>query len=609
MGAVPHPDGVTFRVWAPDAQGVAVTGDFNNWPATGTPLAREAGGLWSADVPGAVPGQAYQYQITTGPGTLTRVDPYARQVVNVGGQATKAVVYDEDAFDWGTASYTSPGWTELVVYELHVGSFAESTGESVGTLADAAGKLPYLQQLGVNAVELLPVVSFEGAVSWGYDPGVPFSVERAYGGPDGLKAFVRRAHELGIAVILDVVYNHFGPADSILWQFDGSGPGWDGGIYFYGSRYPGDGRPQTPWGSRPDYGRAEVRRYLVDNATSWLRDYRLDGLRLDATGFIRNVAGDGDPSQDIPEGWLLLQQMNDAVDGSQPWKIMIAEDMQGNDWITRPTLVQGAGFDAQWDPDFVQQVRAVLEQDQDGDRDIGAIRAALERQYAASAFARVVFTESHDADGNGRTRVPAEIDPARPDSWWSKKRSTLGGALVLTAPGIPMLFQGQEFLEQRPFLQGPAQLDWGNAITYAGILALYRDLIRLRRDGDGTTRGLQGGNCNVFHVNDVAKAVAFHRYGHGGPGDDVIVVLNFADAGYASYEIGLPRPGLWRVRFNSDWYGYDPTFGGWASNDTTATNTPRDGLGYSGAVGLGPYTAVILSQDPSGSSAGTSVIT
>jgi 1,4-alpha-glucan branching enzyme len=104
----------------------------------------------------------------------------------------------------------------------------------------------------------------------------------------------------------------------------------------------------------------------------------------------------------------------------------------------------------------------------------------------------------------------------------------------------------------------------------------------------------------VFHVNDQAKVVAFHRFDQGGPGDDVVVVMNFADAGFASYRIGLPRPGTWRVRLNSDWAGYDPAFGGWASYDTDADGAPQDGLGYSGSVGIGPYTAVILSQDPPG---------
>ena len=228
----------------------------------------------------------------------------------------------------------------------------------------------------------------------------------------------------------------------------------------------------------------------------------------------------------------------------------------------------------------MQQVRGVLEEVQDADRDMGQVQAALERRYAASAFSRVVFTESHDADGNGRTRVPAEIDPAQPDSWWSKKRSTLGAALVLTAPGIPMLFQGQEFLEQRPFVQDPAPLDWVNVTTYAGILELYLDLIRLRRDWFGVTRGLRGEGCHVFHVNNTAKVVAFHRFDQGGPGDDVIVVLNFANIGYAQYAIGLPGPGGWRVRFNSDWTGYDPGFDGWGEqrHDGRAGGTRRPGL-------------------------------
>jgi 1,4-alpha-glucan branching enzyme len=600
MGAIPYPGGTTFRVWAPDVTAAAVTGDFTSWSADGLPLAAEPGGtgMWSADIDDACPGQAYQLVLTDGPVPLTRVDPYARQVVNVNGTAVKAVIYDEGAFDWGSAPYTTPGWTDLVIYELHVASFSEKPGESVGGFGDVIGRLPYLQRLGVSAIEILPVVTFQGAISWGYDPGVPFSVERSYGGPDGLKALVRAAHEHGIAVILDVVYNHFGPPDSILWDFDGSGPTWSGGIYFYGERWPGDPRPQTPWGSRPDYGRPEVRQYLTDNAVTWLEQYRLDGLRLDATAYIRNVDGDSDTSEDIPEGWELLQQINDAVAASQPWKITIAEDMQDNDWITYPVAAQGAGFGAQWDPDFVQQVRAVLEQLNDADRDMTVIQAMLEQQYAASAFSRVVFTESHDADGNGRSRVPTEIDPAQPDSYWAKKRSTLGAALVLTAPGIPMLFQGQEFLEQRPFLQDPAQLDWGNAVTYAGILQLYTDLIHLRRDWLASTGGLQGSNINVFHVDNDAKVIAYHRYGPGGPGDDVVVVLNFADAGYAAYQLGLPRPGTWRVRLNSDWTGYDPSFSDWTSLDATASGPPQDGLSQSAPVGIGPYTAIILSQDP-----------
>ncbi|MGH3223826.1 MAG: alpha-amylase family glycosyl hydrolase, partial [Streptosporangiaceae bacterium] len=233
MGSIPFPGGVTFRVWAPDASAAAVSLARPGGGADPVPLAAEAGGVWSADVAGAGAGQQYQYVLTTSPALPPKVDPYARNVVDGGGRdANAAVVYDEQAFDWGTVSWNSPGWTEFVIYELHVGSFNRQPGTGVGTFADVAAKLPYLQSLGISAIELLPVAEFEGDVSWGYDPGVPFSVALAYGGPDGLKSLVRAAHEAGIAVILDVVYNHFGPPDSILWTFDGQGPGWEGGIYY-----------------------------------------------------------------------------------------------------------------------------------------------------------------------------------------------------------------------------------------------------------------------------------------------------------------------------------------------------------------------------------------
>jgi 1,4-alpha-glucan branching enzyme len=169
--------------------------------------------------------------------------------------------------------------------------------------------------------------------------------------------------------------------------------------------------------------------------------------------------------------------------------------------------------------------------------------------------------------------------------------------LIFTSPGIPMIFMGQEFLEDGWFRNEPRELDWSKATTYAGILQLYRDLIRLRRNWFNTTRGLRGQHTNVFHTNNDAKVLAFHRWDQGGTGDDVVVVLNFANQGYPSYTIGLPRTGRWRVRFNSDWDGYSGDFGNWSSYDTEAASIPLDNLPFSGSVGLGPYTAIILSQD------------
>ncbi|MGH3546995.1 MAG: alpha-amylase family glycosyl hydrolase [Pseudonocardiaceae bacterium] len=590
MGACPFDGGTTFRVWAPNASQVSV--QLLSGAAAGqiVALVAEEGGCWSGDVSEVGPGDGYLYSLAWPDRSLLRIDPYARQVTNSAGHG---LVYDEAAFIWAEDDYRSPPWDELVIYELHVGTFAPAGDGQVGNLVDAAARLPYLRDLGITAVELLPVAEFAGDRSWGYNPALPFAVEASYGGPDALKGFVHTAHGLGIAVLLDVVYNHLGPGDldHDLWRFDGWYENNGGGIYFYQ-----DWRADTGWGSRPDYGRARVRQYLRDNAASWLGAYRLDGLRLDATAAIRNATGGSDPGQDIPDGWRLLQTINDDVATAQPWKIRIAEDMRNNEWVTKPTAEGGAGFPAQWDPDFVVQVRQALLPPDDAARSMAGVAAAVTRRYDGQALTRVVFTESHDADANGGERVPEAIDPGHADSWWSKKRSTLGAALVLTAPGIPMLFQGQEFLENLWFADS-RPVDWAKKDTFAGILALYRDLIRLRRDLEGHTRGLRGEGVQVHHVNDVDKVLAYHRWKDGGRQDDTVVLVNFANRAYDSYVIGLPRSGVWRVRFNSDWSGYDDTFGDHHSLDCTTWPQPRDGLPWSGNISIGPYTALILSQD------------
>jgi 1,4-alpha-glucan branching enzyme len=226
-----------------------------------------------------------------------------------------------------------------------------------------------------------------------------------------------------------------------------------------------------------------------------------------------------------------------------------------------------------------------------------AVRDIITQRYNADAFQRVIFTESHDADANGQSRLPEMIWPGNAGSYFSKKRSTLAAGIIFTSPGIPMIFMGQEFLESGYFHNDPQELDWSKTITYSGILQLYRDLIHLRRNWFNNTRGLLGQNVNVHHTNDGAKLIAFHRWNQGGQGDDVVVVLNFADRGYSSYTIGFPRPGRWRVRFNSDWNGYSSDFQNWSSYDTDANGQPLDGMDYSGNIGIGPYSAIIMSQD------------
>lgn len=589
MGAIPYPGGTSFRVWAPNANQVFVTGSFNDWAKTTHPLTYEGDGYWSVEIPGAKYGDEYRYLIVNGTETLSRIDPYARDVTSSVGNG----IIWTNQYVWRAQAFSLPTWDKLVIYEMHIGTFNDQPGGAPGNLDGAIAKLGYLGELGINAVQLMPPMEFAGGFSWGYNPAHIFAIESDYGGPDTLRAFIDAAHKQGIAVIFDVVYNHIGPTDLDLWQFDGWSEHDLGGIYFYN-----DWRAQTPWGhTRPDYGRAEVRQYLRDNALMWLDEYHADGLRWDATAYIRNTLGQNDdPAHDIADGWYLMQQINDEIRTRYPNKISIAEDLRNNAWLTKSVSDGGAGFGSQWDARFVHPVRAALVAPEDNQRDIRAVREAILHRYGEGAFQRVIYTESHDEVANGRARLPEEIWHGNAGSWASKKRSILGAALVLTSPGIPMIFQGQEFLEDEWFHdQDP--IDWTKANRYAGILQLYRDLIHLRRNKEGLTQGLEGQHVNVHHLNDRDKVLAYHRWDHDGPGDDVIVILNMANHAYDSYTLGFPGAGIWRVRFNSDWQGYDPEFGNHPSYSTVAYGGSKDGMPYHADIGIGPYTAVILSQE------------
>jgi len=182
------------------------------------------------------------------------------------------------------------------------------------------------------------------------------------------------------------------------------------------------------------------------------------------------------------------------------------------------------------------------------------------------------------------------------DSWFSKKRSTLGAGLVFTSPGIPMIFEGQELLEDRWF-QDKTPIDWARAECECGILNLYRDLIALRRNLSGVTGGLGGQNTHIFHFDNDDKVIAFHRWDQQGPKDSVVVIVNMRNQFYDEYAIGFPRAGVWKTRFNSDSIDYDPKFANHFVPDTEAREDNLDGLPCSGKINIGPYSVVIFSQD------------
>ncbi len=585
MGAIITDGGVAFRVWAPHADSVAVTGDFNEWSITADPLGDEGNGYWYGFVEGATAGQEYKFHLTNGEQELDRIDPYAMQVTNSVGNG---VIYDHSAYDWEGESAHCPPHHEMVIYEMHVGSFAPSD-DGVGGFHDVIEQLDYLQELGVNTLQIMPVAEFAGDQSWGYNPAHIFAVESAYGGPDAFKTLIKTAHQRGFAVILDVVYNHFGPSDLDLWQFDGWGEDGKGGIYFYN-----DDRSSTPWGdTRPDYGREEVRRFIHDNAMMWLREYHVDGLRLDMTPYMRSVSGGG---FELEEGFGLMRWITQSMRDQYPGRISIAEDLHGHDRIVG-LEGDGAGFHAQWDAEFVHPVRHAITAMTDEERSLSSIADAIAHNYDGDPFRRVVYTESHDEVANGSARVPHEIDPGNADGWFAQKRSTVGGALVMTSPGIPMIFQGQEALEGGWFSDDDP-LDWDRIERFEGITKLYKTLIDLRLNRGGVTRGLTGRGLNVYHVNEADNVIAFQRWMDHGAGDDVVVVVNLSTNTYTDYRIGMPHGGLWKLRFNSDAKLYSSLFGDFDSFDVTAhDDSGEDGMGAHANVSIAPYSVLIYSQD------------
>ena len=582
MGAVINDGVTTFRVWAPNADKVFVTGDFNDWNETNFPLESEQNGYWSGVTSDAQEGHEYKYLIHNGAHKFFRNDPYAFELTNSNGNT---IIRSLD-FDWEGDAFEMHDWNKLVIYELHVGTFNRKKADQVGTFEEVIEKLSYLKKLGINCIELLPVAEFAGGISWGYNPAHPFAIEQDYGGPEGLFRLVKEAHKAGIAIIMDVVYNHFGPSDVDLWQFDGWSENDKGGIYFYN-----DHRSATPWGdTRPDYGRQEVRRYLRDNALMWIEKYHCDGLRLDATSYIRYEGGGIGEKRAIDEGNQMMREINLELQTKYPKVLTIAEDLKGDEFVTNGIAYGGIGYGAQWDSHFVHPVREVLLDTRDDSRDLQKIVDALEYTYSGNVFKRVIYTESHDEVANGKARVPEEIQPGDAESEFAKRRAVLGMVLTLTAPGIPMLFQGQEFIEDEYF-QDTEQLDWGKEVRLSGIRQLVSDVIKLRTGASGGATGLNGQHLDIIHFNPDTKILAFKR--GGTEEDQALIILNFRNQEYLGYGIGVDDKQDWKLRINADWKGYDTDFSNLEVNDLQLEEQETDGRPFTGTFNIPGYGALI----------------
>lgn len=532
LGVSPLSCGYQFAVWAPNAKSVAVTGSFNQWDEEGMTLEATDGGVWFGHVDNARNSDEYKFIITTlQDERLVKNDPRARKLTNSVGNS---VIYDDD-YPWEHVPFAGPPLHERVIYEMHIGTFNKPE-DGHGTFDTAIEKLPELQKLGINMVELMPVNEFAGDISWGYNPAYPYAVEEAYGGPDGLKAFIDAAHKLGIGVILDVVYNHLGPSDLDIWQFDGWQENGKGGIYFYN-----DYRSATPWGdTRPDYGRPEVRDYLTDNALMWVNEFHADGLRMDMVPFMRSVSGADTGEDDIPEAYELIKAINQKVHDAHPDKMTIAEDLHQHEYITDPVSKGGCGYTSQWAAEFVHPIRDALTKTDDSHVDLNAVVASITQVVSNNPFARVIYTESHDEVANGQARLVEEVAPGNvDDNYYARQKGILAAVLILTTAGVPMLFQGQEFKESGWF-DDSQDIDWERKARFAEYANAFSKLVALRTNQHGNSSGLTGGDTQIIHQNNDHKVLAFRR-SNGLDDNAVYAVLNLSGTDTENYELdGLP---------------------------------------------------------------------
>ncbi|UCD34268.1 MAG: malto-oligosyltrehalose trehalohydrolase [Nitrospiraceae bacterium] len=506
-------DSCAFTLWAPVLETVSLK--LLTPSERSVSMERDGQGYWRADVPQVAPGTQYCFRLDN---ERDRPDPASfYQPRGVHGPSQ---VVDHGAFAWNDHDWKGIPLSDMIMYELHAGTFTQQ-----GTFDAVIPRLDDLRDLGINAIEIMPVAQFPGDRNWGYDGVYPFAVQNSYGGPDGLMRLVNACHRKGLSVILDVVYNHLGPEGNYLWDF---GP-------YFTDRY------RTPWGQAINYDGPHsngVRNYFIENALCWFRFYHIDALRLDAIHGIFDMGAHP-----------VLQEMAERVDefSRSQGRIfhLIAESDLNDARVVRPRTAGGYGLDAAWCDDFHHALRAVLTGERSGYySDFGELKqvakSLTEGHVYSGQYSRfrlrnhgnsskdipagrfVVFCQNHDQIGN---RMMGD----RLSTLLSFEALKLAAGMVLLSPYIPLLFMGEEYGERSPFLyfvshsdqnlidavregrkkefrsfmwtdeppdpQGEdtfmkSKLQWDTRHTgsHRTLLTLYRELIRLRKDAPALSR-------------------------------------------------------------------------------------------------------------------------
>lgn len=646
--------GATFRTWAPHAQQVYVVLDDagDDTPLTWSKndadlLVKDAHGYWSGFFPSVKDGDLYRFWIVgQGPRSTEgfKRDPYARELqVRIGDwYPCNCIVRDAARYRWHDAHFTTPDFSNLIIYQFHIGVFyaQDNTGQDirqsrVSKILDSVGRIEYWKDLGVNAVMSLPFQEYQGSNSLGYNGTDLFSPEMDYsvfpsdlpdylprvnrllaakGAPpltiadltgqiNQFKVFVDLCHLYDIAVIADVVYNHAGSAgnnfnynldDQSICFFDRQKPTEQTRLYF---------TDQEHVGPIFDFSRPEVRQFLIDNAKMHLQEYHLDGLRYDQVTVI-----------DENGGWHFCQDLTNTLRYDKPGVVQIAEYWNydgGQRWKAVAQPPHGMGFDLGYSDVMRQTVRKVIQDSAQlpaVDLNLDELRTAMYFTYNADARWTVFqCVENHDLlderHHDRQKRIASLSDPSDARSWYARSRAKVATGLLLTSPGVPMIFMGQEFLEDKFWDDDPnhSQLFiWWEGLEgkdkhMSDQHRFTRELVWLRRKHPA----LRGEGLNVFHVHNQNRVIAFQRWVPNVGRDVVVVVsLNVHSFRDKSYRLGFPSGGHWQEVFNSDLYDnyFNPNvldnYGG-----VTADGPAWDGLPASANITLPANSILVFARD------------
>lgn len=559
------------RVWAPNASTVAVKSAMFSAPVQ---LAAVGAGFWEGAVLGLGAGNPYELQLTRGDGhLLTRLDPAARDTTNSSldnWKNTSLLVNPIDPQEsW--APFTTPTFDDLILYQCHVGSFAGFRDGLVapGPVASfnmLKTKLQYIRDLGFNALALLPVQEFRGGRSWGYNPSFYFALESDYGCPADLRALVNACHEIGLAVIFDVVYNHISDEDSSFYHFDERADG-------NGDSYLGSYR--TPWGWAPAFWQQGIREFFRANIAMYLAEYQGDGLRFDSTRQMEAARGLGN------DGWEFMQFLTWEAKRLFPGKYLIAEHIPEHN-----SIVNSAGFHATWASEPFHWIVSAL----NGTDPVGNIESAMNnswgrgRRYAYSWNTIKYLLGSHDECGDGNNgnngkRYFVERFGGR-GNWYARAKARMAWALNVAAVGTPMIFMGNEchldgYWHDGWDTHGDHRFDWSLAGDWKGMAMRY--LVKAANQARWDHVALRNGSFEVTH-RDRNGVIAFKRWNNAG--DVVLVVVNASDRSYtgASYGVVTGQTGQWDQILCTQ----DAWFGGWdgAGNAYYQPYTQNDGKIY-----------------------------